>query len=276
MNVFSLKTIKYIFKKYHFCPQKKWGQIFLTSPSVAKRMVEAANLRKEDVVLEIGAGLGALTFSLAKEAGRVIALEKDKKLFSFLEEEIKKRQIENVEVILADALNFFQDKNWLRKFKSKEIKIVANLPYQITGIFLRKVLEKFPEIKEMILMVQKEVGEKIIASSGKENILSLSVKFYAQVESLFSVSKNNFFPKPKVDSLVIRIRRKRKKISQEEEKKFFSLIKAAFSAKRRKLKNNLASFFKNKNWQKTLEKKGINLEQRAEELSLSDWLKLIK
>ena len=185
-------------------------------------------------------------------------------------------KIENVEVILADALNFFQDKNWLRKFKAKEIKIVANLPYQITGIFLRKVLEKFPEIKEMILMVQKEVGEKIIASSGKENILSLSVKFYAQVESLFSVSKNNFFPKPKVDSVVIRIRRKRKKISQEEEKKFFSLIKAAFSAKRRKLKNNLASFFKNKNWQKTLEKKGINLEQRAEELSLSDWLKLIK
>jgi len=154
-------------------------------------------------------------------------------------------------------------------------KVVANLPYYITSKIIRLLLEtKYPP-QEMILMVQKEVGERIVALDGKESLLSISVKFYAEPKLLFYVDKKNFKPVPEVDSVVISIKRK-KRLSKVSPKKFFSLVRAGFLAKRKKLVNNLSASFRipKAKFSEILDKIGIEPKVRAEKLNLKDWLRL--
>ncbi|OGI25086.1 MAG: ribosomal RNA small subunit methyltransferase A [Candidatus Moranbacteria bacterium RBG_13_45_13] len=265
------------------------GQNFLTDESIAKRIVNSANLSPSNNVLEIGPGKGILTKYLAKKAKKVLAVELDKALASTLwkrcvrgkyihhddRSHICYRGKENLlEVIEGDVLKInlptLLDKKYFQNYK-----VVANLPYYITSKVIRLLLEtKYPP-SEMILMVQKEVGERICAPKGQGSLLSISVKFYAKPEILFYVSRENFEPVPEVDSMIIKIKR-RKDIPDVDTKKFFSLIRAGFSAKRKMLTNNLSTSFHipKDELSETIKKAGLEPTQRAQELSLEDWLSL--
>jgi len=296
------------FKSYmQHKPKKSLGQNFLKSVPVLNKIVEAGEISSEDIILEIGPGKGALTEKLLsaisashKEADRektgyVIAVEKDRELFTFLQnkfvKEIKEKKLILIE---GDILNIEgedvvlrtlgrSDGDGQRKFSAEnfrgdqnnifpEYKLIANIPYNITGAILKKFLTEKRQPKMMILMVQNEVAKRIMARDGKESILSISVKAYGNPKMVMKVPARYFSPAPKVDSAVISI----KNISREvftknkmDKGKFWEIVRAGFAHKRKKLSSNL------KNYQgeplvKTLGNK------RAEELTLKDWIELAK
>jgi 16S rRNA (adenine1518-N6/adenine1519-N6)-dimethyltransferase len=248
----------------------KLGQNFLTDESIAKRIVDSANLSSKDNVLEIGPGKGILTKYLYKKAGKVLAVEIDRGL----SEKIQREKYENMKVIAGDVLKINLPK-LIGENNFLPYKVVANLPYYITSKIIRLLLEtKYPP-KEMVLMVQKEVGERICAPKGKGSILSISVKFYAEPEIIFSVPRENFDPAPEVDSVVIRIKRKNN-IPKIDTGKFFSLVRAGFCAKRKMISNNISASFhipKARLWE-WLKSAEIEPTQRAQELSLANWINL--
>jgi 16S rRNA (adenine1518-N6/adenine1519-N6)-dimethyltransferase len=192
----------------------------------------------------------------------VIAIEKDKKFCEILKQELK--DYKNVEIINTDILKYVGHSP--AAAGHIKYKIVANLPYYITSPVIRKFLEIESRLELMILMVQKEVAERIIAKNGKMSLLSVSVQFYAKPEIVSYVSKNSFYPSPKVDSAIIKIIPQQ--IPEINTKKFFSLVRVGFSSKRKKLKNNL------KIDENTLEEIGLDPNIRAEKLSIKDWLNL--
>ena len=246
----------------------KLGQNFLTNEAIARQIVESANLSTRDNVLEIGPGKGILTKYLAGSGAHVLAIEIDQRLIEPL-----KKNFENIEIIEGDILKIDLPK-LIEKNNFKNYKVVANLPYYITSKIIRLLLEtKYPP-REMILMVQKEVGERIVAQDEKESILSISVKFYTDPEILFEVPRENFEPVPKVDSAVIKIKRK-KNIPDIDVKNFFSLIHAGFSAKRKMLVNNLANLgHPRAKLLEILKEAGLEPTIRAEKLRVEDWVKL--
>jgi 16S rRNA (adenine1518-N6/adenine1519-N6)-dimethyltransferase len=259
-------------------PKKYLGQHFLKNKNVARKIIEAADVNKDDIVLEVGPGRGALTEFLVQRAKKVIAIEKDKELTDFLMDKFSaeggKRQKKLI-IIHGDILKL---KN--KKLKIKKYKIVANIPYYITSRFLRQFLESDFQPSLMVLMVQKEVAERIIARDKKESILSISVKAYGQPRIIAKVPAKNFSPMPKVDSAIILIDKiskdffnntnihdvGRQKVNNKiNEGKFFQLVRHGFAHKRKMLKNNL------KISAETLQKCKIPALNRAEELSLKDW-----
>lgn len=261
----------------------KLGQNFLVNEKIAKKIVNSAEIQGINV-LEIGPGKGVLTKYLVERVKKVLVVEIDDKLAESLLKKFAEFSIrhsceseankEKISVINADILKInlpelIKEKNFL------PYKVVANLPYYITSKIIRLLLEtKYPPT-EMILMVQKEVGERIVAADGKESLLSISVKFYAKPEILFIVSRDNFDPVPKVDSAVIKITRK-KKMLDIDIKKFFSLVRAGFSSKRKTLANNLSASFHipKADFSKIFKKAKLEPKIRAEKLKLEDWIKL--
>ncbi len=248
------------------------GQHFLIDRIVLRRIIRAAELKKTDTVLEIGPGTGTLTIELAKTAQKVIAVEKDPKICQILKETLK--NLKNIEIIQGDIL-----KNQISNIKNQKYKVVANIPYYITSPLIRKFLEAENPPKLMVLMVQKEVAQRICSAPPEMNILALSVQFYAKPEIIGYVSKKSFWPKPKVDSAILRIapliNTDKKLINADL---FFKIVKAGFLHPRKQIINNLAKGLKMekneiKNW---LKKTHIKPEQRAESLSLNDWFALIK
>jgi len=251
-----------------FLNKKSLGQNFLTDDSTAQRIVGSASISKNDNILEVGPGKGILTQYLAQSAGRVLTIEIDQRLIESL-----RKKFENIEIIEGDILKINLPR-LLEENNFQNYKVVANLPYYITSKIIRLLLEtKYPPT-EMVLMVQKEVGERIVALDGKESILSISVKFYAEPEILFSVPRENFDPIPEVDSAVISLKRK-KNIPEIDTKKFFYLVKAGFSAKRKMLINNLSSIFHLTRVEllSVFEKAGLEPTVRAEKLGVADWKK---
>ena len=251
-------------------PKKSLGQNFLANDSIAERIANSANFSSRENVLEIGPGTGILTKYLAKKAAKVLALEIDRDLAG----KLQKEKYKNTKIIEGDILKINLPR-LIEENNFKEYKVVANLPYYITSKIIRLLLETKYTPQEMVLMVQKEVGERIVALDGKESILSISVKFYADPELLFDVSRENFDPSPEVDSAVIRIKRK-ENIPDIDIKQFFSLVRAGFSSKRKMLVNNLSSSFqisrdKILEWMK---KSGLEPGVRAEKLGVEDWVKL--
>ena len=278
----SKKAIKDIFKASGQQPFRGLGQNFLISQGVLRKIIESAGLSSNDTVLEIGPGLGSLTQELAKRVKRVVAVEKDRRMADFLEKNLK--HFKNLEIIEGDILKIKNLKATLRgvRFASSKIKnykVVANLPYYITSPVIRKFLESENQPKIMVLMVQKEVGQRIVARPPKMNLLTVAVQFYAKAKIIDYVSKNCFWPRPKVDSAILRIapliKTNRKLINADI---FFKVVKAGFSQPRKQLANNLAKKLKldkeaTKNW--LLENK-INPGQRPETLSINNWLELVK
>ena len=272
----NLRTVKKLLKKYDIYPSKRLGQNFLIDKRVFQKIIKAANLSKNDVVLEIGPGIGNLTLELAKEVKKIVAIEKDKKMCEALKEILSNLDIKNVEIINQDILKI----NIKYKILNTKYKLVANLPYYVTSPVIRKFLEMKKQPKEIILMVQKEVAKRICAKPPKMSILAVSVQFYAKPEIISFVSKKSFWPQPKVDSSIIKIvpRQFRVSVSREFRERFFRIVKAGFSHPRKQLINNLSQGLKSnkekiRNW--LLENK-IQPSQRAETLTLKNWLNLVK
>lgn len=273
----------------------KLGQNFLNNRAVIDKIIQAADLTPDDFVLEIGPGKGILTEELAKKAGKVIAIEIDKNLVEILKNKFK--SYENVEIVEGDVLKVKMQKskckmtnqnskikkilNMLYIIYDTNYKVIANLPYYITSPVIRMFLEaEFPP-SEMILMVQKEVAERITAKPGKMSILAVAVQYYADAEILFNVGKENFDPVPEVDSCVIKINPHPNSLPKGEgdfDKKFFRVVRAGFCARRKTLANNLSNSFhlSKKETEEKLKATGILPTARAQELSIEDWKTLAK
>lgn len=262
---------KEICNLFEIQPKRSKGQNFLVSSSVYDDIVIAAEINAKDEILEVGPGLGFLTVKLVKAAKRVVAVELDDKLAAYVQSGFAATDQENIKIINQDILKF----NPSLEFEGS-YKIVANLPYNITSIFLRSVLSSPKKPELLVLMLQEEVANRIIAEPGKMSLLALSVQHYAQAEIVHLVPAHNFWPEPKVNSAVIRLRLKSQKFSPADDKLFFRLLKAGFSAKRKMLKNNLAGGLKlsTEETSEILSKSKINNKIRAEDLSLEDWYKL--
>jgi len=258
--------------QYNIAPAKFKGQNFLIDKNIVKKIIEVAELKKEDIILEVGPGLGVLTGELVKQVKKVVAVELDKKISEFLKIEFigqKNLRIVTDDILKINPLDF--------DLKNFNYKVVANLPYNITSVFLRKFLEPENKPSEIIVMIQKEVGERILAKPGKMNLLAVAVQFYSEPKILFNVSHNSFWPKPKVDSAVIRIKLK-KELPNIDIKHFFQIVKIGFSAKRKQLQNNLANGLglKNAKIREILINLGLNEKIRAQDLAMEDWVKLAK
>ncbi|PLV60168.1 16S rRNA (adenine(1518)-N(6)/adenine(1519)-N(6))-dimethyltransferase RsmA [Thermotoga sp. KOL6] len=247
-----MKTSYYL-KKHNIKLKKHLGQVFLSDDRVARRIVREAKITPEDLVVEIGAGAGTLTEELAKTGARVIAYEIDKTLSPILEERLSKYS--NVEIKYE---NFLEARDI-----PKGAVCVSNIPYNITGPIIERIIEL--EFKKGIIMVQKEVGERILAQPGKKvfGYLSVVVQAFYVVRKLFDVSKSHFIPNPEVDSTVIEMTRKQTNLCYSKFRKFVSMI---FAKKRKTLKNNLKPFIS------IFE--GVDLSKRAEQLSTEEIIKL--
>ena len=271
MDLTSVRIIKNLLQKYSARPQKWLGQRFLIDEKVLRKIVEAADLKLGDTLLEIGPGIGTLTQELAQKTKRVLAVEKDRKMVEILKEILK--DFKNVEIIFGDILKIDTGCH----IQDTRYKVVANLPYYITSPVIRKFLEEENRPKEMILMVQKEVAQRICAKPPDMSILAVSVQFYSKPEIISFVSKKSFWPQPKVDSAIIKLKVKSEKLKIDKEV-FFKIVKAGFSQPRKQLINNLSRCLKInrakiKNW---LLKNKVQPVQRAETLSVGNWMNLTK
>lgn len=268
----KIKDIKKICREYNFTPLRRRGQNFLINPSIVERIIREADLNKKDLVLEVGSGLGALTEGIAQQAGQVIAVEIDSRLVAILEE--KTKEYKNLKIIKSSILDDLPKKIRL----ANSYKIVANLPFNITGKALRIFLEQREKVKLMILIVQREVAERMVARPPQMSLLSLAVQFYAQAEIIFDIHQSNFWPQPQVESTVIKIIPFQRECSRQQEATFFQIIKKGFSSKRKYLLNNLSkSVIIKKKKEELLDifyKIDLNPQVRAQELSLEQWLEL--
>jgi len=267
-----LKKTQELCRLYEIKPARSKGQNFLIKEEIYDKMVVTADLAKDNIVLEVGPGLGFLTAKLAKIAKKVITVELDDKLAEILETGLKAQKVENVEVVNENILDF---RSQILDLNSK-YKIVANLPYNITSVFLRKFLSAEHKPTMMVLMLQKEVAQRICARVGEMSLLAASVQFYAKPEIIEYVPRENFWPRPEVDSAIVKLEIRSKKY-EVEEKKFFQLVKIGFSARRKMLKNNLAAGFRinNTEAENRIKNAGFSQNCRAQELAVEDWLKLL-
>ena len=264
--------------KFHKA-KKSFGQNFLKSVLALNKIIEAGEVSENDTILEIGPGKGALTSKLLEKAGLVIAVEKDRDLLEILEEKFKE-EIQKGKLILInkDILEFS-----MQDFNSLKYKIIANIPYNITGAILKKFLTEENQPEKMVLMVQNEVAKRIVANDKKESILSISVKAYGNPKIVMKVQKRYFSPQPKVDSAVILINNINKDLFNKEnidEKLFWEVIHLGFAHKRKvlisNLKNSNNKISPKKDLVEIFKNLGLNEKIRAEELTLENWVNIAK
>lgn len=280
-----LEETKQLCQKYHIVPARSKGQNFLIDEDAYEAMIESAEIKNDDVILEVGPGLGFLTERLAARAQKVFSVELDDTVAQAVSERMKEKQLTNVTIYNEDILNFTGE--WTRAVTelSPRVKVVANLPYNISSYFLRKFIagnEGNVTPDHLTLMLQQEVGERLMASPGEMSILAVAVQFHARVQITKYLPASSFWPAPKVGSVIVSITRHDMYTKQLaalgiEEKLFFRLVKIGFSARRKMLKANLAAGLQiDKNiLVSALNKAKISESARAQELSLEDWLKLI-
>ncbi len=261
-----------------FKAKKSLGQNFLKSRSALASILKAGNINSSDTVIEVGPGKGVLTEGLLEKANKVIAVEKDDRLIEYLKEKFK-NEIEkgNLEIIHQDVLQF-NPEGWT------PYKLIANIPYYITGQLIRKFLESNRQPERMVLMLQKEVAKRIVGkvlrqAHGKESILSLSVKAYGTPKYIETVPARYFSPAPKVDSAILLIEDISKKSFGESsitEKHFFNVVKAGLSHKRKLLIRNLEQEFKKETIAIAFQKTGIDIKSRGEDLTIDQWMQVAK
>lgn len=256
--------------------EKKLGQNFLVDPSSARMIVSSAGIEPEDTVLEVGAGLGALTIEAARKAGKVLAVEKDKALVPMLEKEIEMSGVDNVEVVPGDVLTLDIEK----LAGSKELVILGNLPYNISSQVLFMLVENRHAVKRAVLMFQKELAQRITARPGETNYSRLSavMNYCSETKKTADLKPDLFFPKPDVSSRVISVSFFPPTIAREKEALLFRIIKAAFSKRRKTLRNALAGTELNIDKQKAekwLTDSGISPERRAQTLTTGEFVALL-
>lgn len=276
-----LEETRFIMKKYNIKANKKLGQNFLISEEVVNKIVDCSQITKEDLVIEIGPGLGTLTKLLLDKAGKVICIELDTNMLEILEDRFS--LYNNFELINNDVLKV-DLKNIIEKEKTngniKNAKIVANLPYYITTPIIMKLLEEELELESITVMIQKEVADRLIATPGSKNTgaITYSVYYYATSEDILEVPNNSFIPEPEVTSKVIKLNiRKQPIIIPKDKEKMFKVIKCAFMQKRKTLLNSLTNskIFENKaQGIDILKKIGISENVRPEELELEQFAKI--
>ncbi len=254
--------------------KKSLGQNFLRNRRAVERIAESAQVTRDDTVIEIGAGDGALTEVLAQRAKKVIAIELDEALVSVLQK--KFFQEENVVIIHDDVLHLNVPQLVLEYAQNKHYKVVANIPYYITAPIIRLFLETTYKPQEMILMVQKEVARRITAQPGQMSILAVSAQYYADVSYLFDVPKEYFDPVPQVDSATVKLKIHGRKCKIKNEENFFRIVRIGFSARRKTLANNLANglYCDKKHITKIMRQCGLQENVRAQELSIENWCAL--
>jgi len=252
--------------------KKKYGQNFLKDKNIVEKIIKSASLNEDVLVIEIGAGFGALTKELVKSCGKVLTYEIDDSVKEILEKELS--NFNNVEIIYKDFLKVDLVKD-LAKYNFKDIYVVANLPYYITTPIINKIIDSNVDIKKMLIMVQKEVADRFCAKVGSKNYNSLTVflNYYYNIKKLFDVNKGSFIPSPKVDSSVVLFEKKEQKLKVLNEDIFFKLIKDSFVFKRKTLKNNLKGYNLDK-IEDILKKYDMDLNVRAENVSLEIFLEI--
>ncbi len=273
----DIGNIKNILSRHGFSFSKSLGQNFLVNPGVCPRMAEECGVGKGICALEIGPGIGVLTYELAQRADKVAAIELDRRLLPVLEETLQ--EFSNVTIIPGDVLRLDLKQIIQEQFGDRPVCLCANLPYYITSPVIMKVLEERLPVDSLTVMVQKEAAQRICAEPGTRNVgaVSIAVQYYAQPEMLFQVSRGSFLPSPNVDSAVIRLRiRKAPAVSVEDEAFFFQMVKAAFSQRRKTLANSLSAGLAVSKQQalKTLKACEISGNTRAEELTMEQFGRL--
>jgi len=241
-NLTNLGYIKDLLGRHNFNFSKGLGQNFLVNPSVCPKIAEMGNARKGFGVIEVGTGIGTLTAELAARADKVVAVEIDQRLLPVLEETLA--DFDNIKVINEDIMNVNLNQLISEEFEGMDVAVCANLPYYITSPVIMHFLESGARVKSLTVMVQKEAAERLCAAVGtrQSGAISVAVNYYGTAKTLFNVSRGSFIPAPNVDSAVIRIDVEKKySLEPEEEKFFFSVVKAAFSQRRKTLANSLSS-----------------------------------
>lgn len=282
LDLTDKKIVQTLLQKYGAAPREGWGQNFLISKIILEQILDAADIKKTDLILEVGGGAGTLTHELGSRAKEVTVVEKDPQLIPVLEHTLE--GFGNIKIIKADALKlemlpYSQGKNKWR--------IIANIPYWITGRFIRLALESSNPPSEIILMVQRELAERICARPPQMSLLSVSVQYYSEPKIIIdNISGNNFWPSSGVNSAVIKInvtrpepveRVKNKKVVSEAEK-FFRVVRAGFAHPRKQLRSNLKNAL-NLSYPElndAFAACSIKETARAQELSVDDWRKLAK
>ncbi len=273
----NIKTVREILSRHGFSFSKKLGQNFIVNPSVCPRIAELGGVGPDTGVLEIGPGVGVLTWELASRAKKVVAIELDQRLLPVLAQTLE--EFHNVCVIQGDVLQIDLADLIQREFGGMEVVICANLPYYITSPILMRLLESKLPVRSITVMVQKEAAVRICAQPGSRQAgaLSAAVRYYAQPQILFQVSRGSFLPAPEVDSAVIRLDvRQQPAVSPRDEALFFRVIRAGFSQRRKTLPNALSAGLGIDKAQAAaaLERAGVPATARAEQLTLEDFCRL--
>lgn len=263
---YSPKSMKENLEQKEFYFKKKFGQNFIIDENIVTSIVDKASVDKETLVLEIGPGAGSLTTKLAAKAGFVLCYEIDTSLKEILKENLK--EFNNYKVIYEDFLKA-NVKEELNKYDYKKIYVVANLPYYITTPIILKIIEDKLNVEKIVVMVQKEVGDRFKAKPGCKDYGSLSIflNYYFSVKKILDISKNVFIPKPNVDSVVVEFNKKNVNKTVKNEELFFKLVRDSFVQKRKTIRNNLKGYNLDK-IEEILKKYGYDLSVRAENLSI--------
>jgi 16S rRNA (adenine1518-N6/adenine1519-N6)-dimethyltransferase len=266
--------------------KKSLGQNFLKSEKALNSIIVAADLKQEDFVVEIGPGKGALTAKLLAEKVSVLAIEKDERMCEFLKDAFRNDLEKNFFLLCGDILEMDLEK---LKTIAKNYKLIANIPYYITGAIIRKFLSGDHQPERMVLLMQKEVAERIVARDEKESLLSISVKIYCEPVFVEVVKAGSFVPAPTVDSAIVLFKNISKKNFTDnniDEELFFKVLNAGFAHKRKMLLGNLKELQKEKNsdqqnfsqidFDQIFEKLKLNKKIRAEDLKVGDWVEISK
>ena len=279
-NLSSSKITGEIIKKYGFKMTKSLGQNFLINENILDKIIESADISSNDVVLEIGTGIGTLTQRLCENAKKVIAVEIDRNLIPILNETLS--NYDNITIINKDILKTDIKEELKNLSINQKIKVVANLPYYITTPIIMKVLEDKVNVDCMVLMLQKEVADRMNATPSTKDYgsLSIAVQYYCDTAIVCKVPKSSFIPEPNVDSLVLKlVVNEKRKVEISKEDLFFKIIRGSFSKRRKTILNSLSNYEdlgdKDK-IQKLLEISGIDSKRRGETLSIYEFANLAK
>ena len=274
INIATQHITKYIVDKYDLFAKKNYGQNFLVNPSIIENIINLSGISKDDYVIEIGPGIGALTEALVQVAYEVHAFEIDKDLEKVLQNEIT---CSNLHVTIKDFLKVNLDELVSKFDPNRNIVVVSNLPYYITSDILTKLITSNLNYKSIIVMLQKEVGDKFVNNQGKkeESVLTYLARYYCDCEKLIDVDLTNFFPQPNIESMVIKFTKKEYSLKVKDNNKFLAVTKALLKMRRKTIQNNLNAYLPSKN--DVLEVlNAVNIEPmtRAESLSLDDFIRI--